>query len=99
MKALAIVKPSNGARILGTLTRWEYKAENGKLVNSECKDYIKKSLRFKRVPIIPGPALCSVRRTARLFPIHTDRKSTARLWRSFSSLLRGSASIMILHAQ
>ena len=25
MKALAIVKPPKGARILGTLTRWEYK--------------------------------------------------------------------------
>ena len=32
MKALAIVKPPKGARILGTLTRWEYKEENGKLV-------------------------------------------------------------------
>ena len=32
MKALAVVKPPKGAKILGTLTRWEYKAENGKLV-------------------------------------------------------------------
>jgi hypothetical protein len=32
MKALAIVKPPKVAKILGTLTRWEYKEENGKLV-------------------------------------------------------------------
>ncbi len=32
MKALAIVKQPKGARKLGTLTRWEYKEENGKLV-------------------------------------------------------------------
>ncbi len=32
MKAIAIVKPPKGPRILGTLTRWEYKEENGKLV-------------------------------------------------------------------
>ena len=31
MKALAIVKPPKGARVFGTLTRWEYKEENGKL--------------------------------------------------------------------
>jgi hypothetical protein len=34
MKALAIVKPPKGARILGTITQWEYKEENGKLVNN-----------------------------------------------------------------
>ncbi len=32
VKAPAIVKPPKGARILETLTRWEYKEENGKLV-------------------------------------------------------------------
>jgi hypothetical protein len=32
MKALAIVKPPKGARLHDTLTRWEYKEENGKLV-------------------------------------------------------------------
>ncbi len=32
MKALAIVKPPKGARHHDTLTRWEYKEENGKLV-------------------------------------------------------------------
>jgi hypothetical protein len=32
MKALAIVKPPKGARRHDTLTRWEYKEENGKLV-------------------------------------------------------------------
>ena len=32
MKALAVVKPPKGAQVLGTLTRWEYKEENGKLV-------------------------------------------------------------------
>jgi hypothetical protein len=40
MKALAVVKPPKGARLHGTLTRWEYKEEtrweykeeNGKLV-------------------------------------------------------------------
>jgi hypothetical protein len=34
MKALAIVKPQKGARVHGTLARWEYKEEtrNGKLV-------------------------------------------------------------------
>ncbi len=31
MKALAIVKPPKGARLHDTLTRWEYKEENGKL--------------------------------------------------------------------
>ena len=31
--ALAIVKPPTGARILGTLTRWEYNEDNGTLVN------------------------------------------------------------------
>ena len=30
--ALAIVKPPKGARILGTLTRWEYKEDNSTLV-------------------------------------------------------------------
>ena len=30
--ALAIVKPPKEARILGTLTRWEYKEDNGTLV-------------------------------------------------------------------
>ena len=33
--ALAIVKPPKGARILGALTRWEYKEDNGTLV--KCK--------------------------------------------------------------
>ena len=32
MKALAIVNPPKGARLHDTLTRWEYKEENGKLV-------------------------------------------------------------------
>ncbi len=32
MKALAVVKPPKGARLHDTLTRWEYKEENGKLV-------------------------------------------------------------------
>jgi hypothetical protein len=32
MKALAVVKLPKGARLHGTLTRWEYKEENGKLV-------------------------------------------------------------------
>ncbi len=32
IKALAIIKTPKGARILGILTRWEYKVENGKLV-------------------------------------------------------------------
>ncbi len=30
--ALAVVKPPKGARILGTLARWEYKEDNGRLV-------------------------------------------------------------------
>ena len=30
--ALAVVKPPKGERILGTLTRWEYKEDNGRLV-------------------------------------------------------------------
>ncbi len=30
---LPIVKPPKGARILGTMSRWEYKTVNGKLVN------------------------------------------------------------------
>jgi hypothetical protein len=37
MDALAIVRPPKGARILGTLTRWEYKEENGKLVKYEVR--------------------------------------------------------------
>jgi hypothetical protein len=32
MKALVVVKPPKGARLHDTLTRWEYKEENGKLV-------------------------------------------------------------------
>jgi hypothetical protein len=32
MKALAIVKPPKGARLHDTLTRWELKEENGRLV-------------------------------------------------------------------
>jgi hypothetical protein len=32
MKALAMVKSPKGARLHDTLTRWEYKEENGKLV-------------------------------------------------------------------
>ncbi len=32
MKALAIVKPPKGARLHDTLTRWEYKLDNGKLM-------------------------------------------------------------------
>ncbi len=32
MKALPVVKLPKGARLHGTLTRWEYKEENGKLV-------------------------------------------------------------------
>ncbi len=30
--ALAVVKLPKGARILGTLTRWDYKEDNGRLV-------------------------------------------------------------------
>ncbi len=32
MKALAVVKLPKGARFHGTVTKWEYKEENGKLV-------------------------------------------------------------------
>jgi hypothetical protein len=32
MKALAVVQLPKGAMLHGTLTRWEYKEENGKLV-------------------------------------------------------------------
>jgi hypothetical protein len=32
MKALVVVKLPKGVRLHGTLTRWEYKEENGKLV-------------------------------------------------------------------
>jgi hypothetical protein len=35
MKAPAIFKQPKGARILGTMTRWEYKKVNGKLVNDK----------------------------------------------------------------
>jgi hypothetical protein len=37
MKALAIVKPPKGARLHDTLTRWEYKEENGKLVKHKVR--------------------------------------------------------------
>jgi hypothetical protein len=30
--SLAIVRPPKGARILGMLTQWEYKEDNGRLV-------------------------------------------------------------------
>ncbi len=36
-KALANGKLPKGARILGTLTRWEYKEENGKLVKYKAR--------------------------------------------------------------
>jgi hypothetical protein len=37
MKAQAIVNPPKGARLHDTLTRWEYKEENGKLVKYEVR--------------------------------------------------------------
>ncbi len=37
MKALAVVKQPKGARLHETLTRWEYKEENGRLVKYEVR--------------------------------------------------------------